>query len=1625
MATDPGGSSSDESRNNLWNLLPSFDPAIDDIREYSQKVRFLHGVCPPSQRPMLAPRLAMLCKGTAWNQVRSINAEKLTSGENGVKVLLEALASWEETEEMVTFEKFERALYKIQQKNDESTMSFTNRLNVAFADLGDDVKVQDFKAFVLLRQSCLTGEDKKKILTMTSGKLESKAIDQAMRSLATRVLTGSTEQRKKVYPTNYTEDDVPDTSESLEPAWHASAYQIEDDYDDTELIEQLAQQGDADALVIQSFESDLEDLFQSTPDLQTALVSYQEARMKVSERKRYRGFWPSGKGFSSYKGKGKGKKGGGKTGSKSSLLERIARTNCKLCGERGHWRAECPNRNKEAANVALSLETVPETAEASPNEELESQHVLVENLSEEPSLHSSNVFSQSKLCASVQTCLFFSEMGINGNRKGDKHNSNGVSWKERAVSFLTQRFAQRKSMPSDDVVRRKAFCPIREPEAALNVSADGSYAVLDTGASRSVIGSDLVPSLLKDLPAEVQKAVKQIPSNVGFRFGNNHVSYSHAQLRIPMMGHKKRVWLLVEVVKGSTPFLMSIHAMKCLGAQIDLSSNQVYLNTLQRSMNIHENNNGLYMVRLRELCQFQPNLLANAESVFHSQPLTVSETSQSLLNDRQSSLPHAEPSRYDSDNQGNLRASSGEPEGSVVPSCEPGRSAQHVTAGTHREVRTHDAVALRSESPEDQDRRDQQHAQAFAEPSTSCQPGSDQCRFRPGVGSRISSDGSNLSSSSTCSKPCSSEPASTFGAAAFTECTSDVSPSEPSRESDRGSDSQLGVLAPKVHQLGKEVAWHQIPGSVRDGPELRPMDRRSIKHTDSANEGLPSVLSDSPQTGESDLDMCSNLVQQDPCELLSSSFLTDKFELSMIAEAMKNISPKKSVDLLEVYTEPDSRLAQEVKNLGGTALRFTREDGDLSTRSGQCKLLRWILEYSPKHLWLAPECLPWCAWARFNKQRSLVSWLEIEGKQEESRIHLMFCSLLMKIQREANRHTHMENPDTSLAWSQPELEQLVMGTILARFDQCLMGLKHPQNHKFLKKRTAVRTTSIEMHQLLDERFCTGHHIHTQIAGSCKFRGKSVPVSRFAAYYPTGLAKRIAKCIMKSSHTMVDCPIFHVDEISAIDPRETKRHRIEHESSTSEMHPTATETVGFKSRRGVKKESKERRPKQPQFAESEHTWAPVFQQMRSSLPRVGAKEFRAGETEFILCQERCPEMNVLQVKACKGVERFMTGDANAELRHTIVLRRFSNKIEDLGTDFLPDMSQNSQRGRAGSCHIMICVFGNKKDSSSSSIAPANAPDVSREASTSDEVPELPAPSAIPMQDVEPLGPVEEHADTLPSRSFGIIQPWTPASVSQSGPKYEALSSANKAFIRKLHHNLGHPTAEKLATHLAYQGADPEIIAGAKEYQCSACVERRPPKQGVPGALKSSTEFNEVIGIDGFEWHNEHIRVYVLHAIDEVTKFHLGKRTIRDSNIAQKCFTDFWMTWAGSPQLLYFDAAGEFLAQPWQAFLQSEGIQHKLTASAWQRGQAERHGGIIKEMLYRMNQEKPILNVGEFDKCLQQCFRAKNSLCNNQGYSPEQCVLGKATKLPASTASDETSSSHLLAEDSIHPMVNSIE
>ena len=100
-------------------------------------------------------------------------------------------------------------------------------------------------------------------MTIISGVMDIEAVEQAMRSFSTNVLTGTTD-KKKVYPTNYVNsDDEEQNNEETQYGQPSYLAQYDDEEVTNEYIENLAASGDG-ALPVQGFERDLTDLFQDS-----------------------------------------------------------------------------------------------------------------------------------------------------------------------------------------------------------------------------------------------------------------------------------------------------------------------------------------------------------------------------------------------------------------------------------------------------------------------------------------------------------------------------------------------------------------------------------------------------------------------------------------------------------------------------------------------------------------------------------------------------------------------------------------------------------------------------------------------------------------------------------------------------------------------------------------------------------------------------------------------------------------------------------------------------------------------------------------------------------------------------------------------------------------------------------------------------------------------------------------------------------------------------------------------------------------------------------------------------------------------------------------------------------------
>ena len=109
----------------------------------------------------------------------------------------------------------------------------------------------------------------------------------------------------------------------------------------------------------------------------------------------------------------------------------------------------------------------------------------------------------------------------------------------------------------------------REPSLEPILFVDqGVSAILDTGASKSVIGKERLEQLVSHLPREIVKKMSWQKSETVFRFGNNGTLSSLGSVFFPF-GPR---WLKIEVVEGTTPFLLSNAFLKSVEADICTSS---------------------------------------------------------------------------------------------------------------------------------------------------------------------------------------------------------------------------------------------------------------------------------------------------------------------------------------------------------------------------------------------------------------------------------------------------------------------------------------------------------------------------------------------------------------------------------------------------------------------------------------------------------------------------------------------------------------------------------------------------------------------------------------------------------------------------------------------------------------------------------------------------------------------------------------------------------------------------------------------------------------------------------------------------------------------------------------------
>ena len=290
--------------------------------------------------------------------------------------------------------------------------------------------------------------------------------------------------------------------------------------------------------------------------------TYSEARARIRDKLKHRGFWPP----RGAKGKAKGARKGGRFDfmpkkKRETLAERIANSTCRRCGQKGHWKLECPQRNMDKEEI----------------------HHITEEMSEEPEQE-----ILSHLPANVSPMVTIEEMFKKADSQDSKFEKQSPPIFQ-VFSKVNEEFIESAMTLTSDrsklngrslgnmlcgAISRKADTGRTERREVVFVVETGCPGIIDTGASKTVIGQGKVRELLKSLPSWIQKQVSWKKSETIFRFGNNAVLPSIGAVYIPFGSR----WLKIEVVSGETPFLLSNSFLKAIDADVCTNKSCLRLN---------------------------------------------------------------------------------------------------------------------------------------------------------------------------------------------------------------------------------------------------------------------------------------------------------------------------------------------------------------------------------------------------------------------------------------------------------------------------------------------------------------------------------------------------------------------------------------------------------------------------------------------------------------------------------------------------------------------------------------------------------------------------------------------------------------------------------------------------------------------------------------------------------------------------------------------------------------------------------------------------------------------------------------------------------------------------------------
>ena len=1625
----PAGAS-DESTitSQLNSLVPTFDPSTDDVNIWTGKVELILSAWPKNRVAELATRLILGCKGSVFLKLQQQREAICVNDPKGIKKLVEIVGgSWGQIPLERKYELAEKALYKCIQKGDETSDSYLTRCDVVWSELmARNMKISELQAYIMLRGSRLSTEDKKRVLidsgADTGGTLEMSRVTAAVRMLGAgffQEMTGLKKEKSlKVYDSSaFIMDD------DEEQADH-EALVMDDQWEDDQL-ETLAAENDEDAALVIQFEDAVMETIQQDQELNTYFASYQDARRRLAEKGRVRGFWPVRRSIE------KGKKGlkGKSKGKGQSLASRIANSYCRICFKRGHWKDECPNNpsNKSGASSSSPAQ-VPTSFVIASDVPPEIAHLP----------HAAGV--SSSRCEEI-----FFGVTIKGDKTvlGHRFQHRFAKGLKCQLRNIHRRDAFQAVPQMNSGVKREVDCPSSDNHPGFECqhsyfASSGTTGVVDLGASQTVIGSQQIPELLEKLPEEIRSRVKRTDCHLVFRFGNHQTLTSQHAILLPVLD----TWFRIAIVKGNTPFLLSSDFLrKTIQAVIDTEAGTIWSKRLNKQLDVEITSKNLFLMDITQLWSADPG---HAQPIFTSQVQPVEELDGRVADEKQvveaepksvgervsfktlntqgltkentdekltpctihpSTKSHVScPTSPNIDNP--VQSGSSNIEGTLQEETSPNRTFSHVSVPTTEAVpkgfeqeqggrRAGGDPMDVPEGPEcredclwkGQDRNTVSGSISGpfmdrlvcgsvrevtkASPQEVCQVRrtTTQCRDgEPGLFQQASGEaqddshkveGSTQGSGCSLLDPCDSRRDRRGGHPSGNSLGRGSEPDEGGESDGKCTSEWTGE-----RNAGSDCPPEAIPGQIGTVKE-------SINESQVASVDLDFEFVMNHET--------TNLTRR--CKKLIRQIETELGDVISHEALFPHKGPK--LDMLEVMCSPQSEITKQTVQLGGQGLRFGLAEGDLQQIENRKKLFQGIVRRKPRSIWFSPECAPWCAWSNLNCSKGEVTLQKILEAREQNLWQLALAVVLFRYQKAVSRHFHLEQPFGSLMLLMPCVQEIVDQTSRCCFDMCRMGeLRNPNNDQFIRKRLVVQTTSNALRHLLDGKTCHRDHLHQHIAGSIRTPAGNIALSKFTENYPKKFARQVVRTLLLEKEW--DIPVY-VGEEEVDHP--TKRRRLGSKKSPAEIAQLFTSV----------------------------NWQTVLKVADTVTPRVGLLLVHSGDLMQMI-EKLHPNHQIHHIVLCRGTDRYVGPSQTmpkgvAPLRKRACIRR---RFEDIQVDdeweSWERLTQKGLRRKDVAARVSLTIFASLKTST------VGQPSTSADATISREAPQVdyPTPKRRCHREEKPdasQSPGEDKGITETSREVIDFES------NQHGPLFLNLNKEERIWLLKIHRNLGHPGAAKLTEFCRQLGCPPHVIAGIQHLRCSTCLETAKPTIPRPGAIHEPEDFGDTISMDGVTWTNQqgqqfHFYHFVCHSTAFQTAVCSPSRT---TEMAIKALMQGWINWAGPPSLLCVDAATELNSEEFLTFNQKHNVCVRTIATDahWQNSRAERHGGILQEILKKMDQEEAINSYDQLEIALGFATSVKNQWSRHRGYPPEVLVFGKQRQVPASIHSDSKSASHGLA------------